>query len=242
MHFRIILAGFLLGLPLFSAMNIVVPRGQLLPLWAPNPASQIYEPPSDSHVLQDGISGSRSDLQLEIRVITQRYCKAMGDATDDMKMELELRYTNLSKDRLIFYKYSHHILRFSVSRNAEDALAKQFEMDATQTFYTDESVLKISDQEFDKYFVVLLHNESYRTTTDLVVPVSRDNSLRRPSALSDGEHVLQVRVATWPGNADTSSADLKEKWRYLGMLWSKNAISLPVRFEIQRPYQVERCQ
>jgi len=241
MRFRVILFGFLLGLPLFSIMNIAATWKQLFPRWMQNVEYQIYESPSNRHILQDGINASRSDLQLEIRVIAQRYCKAVGDVTDNMKMELELRYTNLGKDRLILYKYSYNILRFSVSRNVEDALAKRFEVDATQTFYTDDSVLKIDDREFDKYFVILLHNESYRTTAEIVMPVSRDNSLRKPSDLSDGEHVLQVWVSTWPGNAETSPADLKEKWRYLGMLWSKSVVSLPTRFEIQRPYQVERC-
>lgn len=185
---------------------------------------------------------SSPTLRLKIKVAEQRYCKSQVSRKTSLLMKLQLNYTNVGEEPIILYKSSSDIIEFMISRNLENMTIGQFDVRATQTAVTDGMPLHVDDLSPGKFFAIVSPGKSFEVRSELsleVLPNNNDTSL--PSILATGKHYLQIRVATWP-MADASVANLRERWKNIGVLWSDSVISLPIQFTVEKQSKIPLCK
>src|SRR5262249_4335279 len=157
----------------------------------------------------------------------QRYCRP-----STLRIVLSLDFMNTGKDRLIFFKSGHRIAEYTISRTLENALAKKYEsnvrLSGTVDFLEDITSLIDTPVPSDDFFIVIPPGESYRSEERLTIPIEVNPSTKQAD-LSEGEHFLEVTLATWP-NIDARPGKLRERWKEYGYLYSKGITSSPVSF------------
>jgi hypothetical protein len=149
-----------------------------------------------------------------------------------MQIELELHYTNMGKESVILYKGSDIIFRSMISRNEDEAAAKQFEVEWSITVVTKGSSGSIEELSPGTAFVILRPGDSYKTRSSLAIPIVNGKIGGVSRAAAKGEHFLQVMVSTWP-ESERVAKRLRQRWKHIGFLWFEDIIStpMPLRFE-----------
>lgn len=69
---------------------------------------------------------SRDELPIRVTttVLSQQYCKEpSSDVSDNLRMKLRLRYTNVGTQPLILYKHENTVFREMISRDPSAAAA-----------------------------------------------------------------------------------------------------------------------
>lgn len=179
-----------------------------------------------------------ASLQLSTSIIGQQYCKG-DDELDVLQIQLRLRYTNLSQQPLILYKGSTLIYRQMISRNVEAALAADYELASSNLVY-EEGAAKIGGAQPGKLFVILQPSGSFETTTLVAIPATH-GAVKISGAVVTGEHVLQVRVSTWP-ESESLAGKLRARWRKRGYLWTDAVVSSPMTFTVEKNRPTVTCR
>jgi len=190
------------------------------------------------------ISSSAPDVQLKIQVKEQRYCHSSIPNHNVIQLILSVDFVNIGKDRLIFFKSGHRIVECMLSRTQDDALAKQYEshdwLHGTNQFLDDITSLIDTPAPSNDFFIVVSPGELYRSEERLSIPIEVNEGTQQPNNLPEGEHFLQVTLVTWP-DVDTQPANLRERWKVYGYLYSKAVTSAPVSFTFFPYTNTERC-
>jgi len=187
---------------------------------------------------QANISNPAVDVQLKIRIKEQRYCRP-----NSLRMILSLDFINTGKDRLIFFKSGHRIAEYTISRTLENVLAKKYEshqlLYGSVDFLEDITALVDTPAPSDVFFIVIPPSESYRSEVRLTIPIEV-SPFTKQTDLSEGEHFLEVTLATWP-NIGIGPDKLRERWKDYGYLYAKGITSAaPVSFTFFKT-EPERC-
>ena len=174
-------------------------------------------------------------LRLTTSVVKEDYCSEM-DATF-LQWRLKLIYTNVGKRPVLLDSKSKFIYRPLVSRDLKAASARQYEQ-APSSFYPDLSKLGFESTPKEDSFILLKPGEVFNVEADCRVRVD-DGIPEIENDLRVGDHVLQVRVATWYYYAD--AATYRAQWKSRGYLYSGNIISVPMPFTIKKERTVTAC-
>jgi len=122
-------------------------------------------------------------------------------------------------------------------RNPKAAAARRYEYDPSAS-YADLSKLGFRNTPEADSFVVLKPGESFRLETDFRVHLY-DGTKDSRDFLHPGNHILEVRVATWYYYAEPRI--YRERWIDKGYLWFQNVTSLPMPFTVERNPVVTPC-
>ena len=179
-------------------------------------------------------------LRLAIDIIGAKYCRG-DDELDVLHLDIQLRYTNVSEQSIILYRGSKLILRQFISRNEKDALDGIHEAELKFTVYPlGVPTIKGGVAPLPASFVILRSGKSYEIRSSTTIIVLRNDEDRIPGAIGSGDHVLQVKVATWTGSKELAER-LRKRWQRYGLLWYEPVISQPLPFKVEKRRVVENC-
>jgi hypothetical protein len=192
-----------------------------------------------SEASQCGEARQEQPLQLTTSVVSQRYCEA-DDEVDALQLELKLRYTNAGSDAIILDKSSGEIPHVMVSRNLEEAKARQYVSDVRLSLYSvEERKQVVYGSSPGDGFVYLAPGASYETEGYVTLTALRGETKLR-GHLEAGNYVLQVTTSTWP-ESESLAKELRVRWRERGVLWYGNVTSEPMSFEVAKNRIVIDC-
>jgi hypothetical protein len=174
-------------------------------------------------------------LRLTTRIVKERYCSDIGSSF--LEWTLNLTYTNIGNRPVLLDKKSTWIYRSLVSRDLKAASADQYEQ-APSSSYGDLSKWGFVSTPNEDSFAVLKPGESFDVEANCRVSIY-DGTPDTEDALHAGNHVLQIRVATWYYYADPKF--YRDKWRSRGYLYSGNVTSLPMPFTIEQQRRFMPC-
>lgn len=179
-------------------------------------------------------------LKLTTRVLNQRLC--VGDSeVSTLVIRLRLHYSNESQCPIILYKGSNQAPSIMVSETATDALAGKLELSLSLTMLSSGKPEITRTQRLDDSFVVLAKGSSFETNSEIPIPFAVDDQTVPPGAIKKGEHVLQLKVITWPESLDLAK-QLGAQWRDRGYLWHEVVQSEPMPFRIEQQAKLENCR
>jgi len=154
-----------------------------------------------------------------------------------LRASLQLTYLNAGQQPIILYRGSSLAEYVLISRNAQDAKNKRYEVNQHVGWVTSGEPKLVEGIEPGDEFVVLTPGQSYRTETEISTAVAIEQS---SNFLKPGKHVLQIVVDPWLGN-DTQLERLKSRWKKTGLLWGSLIRSEPMPIEIEIEPKIVRC-
>jgi hypothetical protein len=174
-------------------------------------------------------------LRLTTSIVKESYCSDIGSSF--LEWTLNLTYTNIGNRPILVDKKSSWIYRTMVSRNLRAASAGRYEYDPS-SFHSDLSKIGFLNTAEADSFVVLKPGESFSVEANCRAQL-HDGTKDSEDSLHPGNHVLQVRVATWRYYADPKV--YRDKWSNRGYLWFGNVTSLPMPFTIEKQRTLVPC-
>ena len=178
-------------------------------------------------------------FKVAINVVDQKYCTGDADL-DALRMSVRFTFTNTSNRRLILYKSANLISRIMIGETLADIEAARFQVDSSVTELTAGGRECFQGSVPSRCFVVLPPGASYEAQAAVGVFVVRDETREFTGAVRSGEHVLQVRVSTWPESAELAN-ELRRRWARIGYLWYDPITSVPMSFTVQKQRKVVDC-
>lgn len=184
--------------------------------------------------------GQERDLRLTATITGQQSC-AVSASVDALRLNLQLRYTNVGKEKLILYKGNRLFFQIFIGRGGADAATRRSELRTTHSRYFDEQPEKIVASAPGSVFTTLSPGDSYETKQVISVPVARDGEGLFNVSIAAGEHLLNVAASTWYESKKLAE-DLRARWRTHGFLWTDPLISNEVAFVVDKKYSTAACQ
>lgn len=184
--------------------------------------------------------GQERDLRLTINIVSQQACALNADL-DALQLTLQLRYANVGNRKLILYKGNRLFYQVYISRSAEAAAARKFELRTTHARYFDEQPEKIWQANPGDVFTALSPGTSYQTRQVISLPVARGAVKQSSDTISGGEHVLFLIASTW-FESKKLAEELRGRWRDRGLLWTDTLSSNAVNFSVARERATLTCQ
>lgn len=150
-------------------------------------------------------------------------------------MTLQSEYKNTGDKDLILFKYALYPFQYRVSKTVQAALDKRYETVISPMMGSGPSHVQWRDKPPTDYFVVLKPQQSYLpvNTIKTVLVLNESDKPRSKQYLAPGEHVLQLKVATWPIEEDRA-AEFRDRWQRFGSLWTDNVLSIPMTFRVDK--------
>ena len=186
---------------------------------------------------------TQKPLRLTLKVTDSRYCVG-DDEIDELQLKLRFVYENRTAGPVILYKLPPEPTRVMIARTLADAAAQQYELDFTQTWYSDkgndEASACYKDAAPGNCFITIAAGSSYEVDGDVRVFAVRGDVKDVPGAIKSGEHALQLVVPTWSESGKLAQ-ELATRWRAHGSLWSKPLTSEPLTFTIDKDRKVVAC-
>lgn len=186
---------------------------------------------------------TQKPLRLTLKVTDSRYCVG-DDEIDGLLLKLRFVYENRTAGPVILFKSSPQPTRVMIARTLKDATAQQYEIDFTQTWYSDngndEPSACYKEAAPGNCFVTIAAGSSYEVDGDARVFAVRGDVKDVPGAVKSGEHALQLVVPTWSESGKLAQ-ELTNRWRAHGTLWSKPLTSEPLTFTIDKDRTVVAC-
>lgn len=186
------------------------------------------------------VFGQDTGLQLTTNIISQRLC-TVSASNDALQLTLQLRYTNVGRQKLILYKGNRLFYQIFISSSREEAMVRRNELRMTHARYYDEQPEKIISPTPGSVFTILSPGASYETRHVISVPVARDGPGRFNISISAGEHVLHLTSSTWYESKQLAE-DLRERWRTRGFLWTDPLASNSVALVVDKNSPAVACQ
>ena len=180
---------------------------------------------------------SKPELQLITEAVDAKFCES-----DYLRLQLRLRYYNNGNQTIILSRYSDRIAGYFISKSVNDAKKEKYEQSYSPT-YGRVTVLEIIDTKApNEEFVILKPADSYELTVPAHFTFLYDGKDEDPGLLRPGDHVLEIRVQTWPVKQNVTTK-LRKLWsdRGFGYLWTDSIMSQPMMFTIPKTRQVVRC-
>jgi hypothetical protein len=178
-------------------------------------------------------------LELGIGLINQSYCAANAKTTS-LEMDLTLRYTNRSNQRIILYR-GHDLFYQTRIRREADAPSEPYTILSINSRYFDEELEAIDRPVPGREFVNLAPGASYERSLKVGIGVVGAKGDRANDAIRAGEHTLQLVVSawykTWP-----LGATLRERWQSRGYLWLDPLVSNQLPFSAEPPKTLAACR
>jgi hypothetical protein len=184
--------------------------------------------------------GQERELQLATSIVNQQSCM-VNDKVDALRLMLQLRYTNVGKEKLILYKGNRFFFQVFISRGGAEAAARKSELRATHARYFDEQPEKIVASAPGSVFTILSPGSSYETRQIVSVPVARNGDAIFNVSIATGEHLLSVASSTWYESKKVAD-NLRERWRTRGFLWTDPLFSNSVNFAVSGERSNAVCQ
>lgn len=173
---------------------------------------------------------------LTTSLISRRFC-AGDEEVAVMQAKLKLQYHNQGSQPVILSKRSVSISALIISSTTADASAGKHEQTVDLHKVADEA--RIATQNYDAELVVILAGESYYAET--MVPVTFSlTSQRVAGAVAPGQHVLQVRINTFPTGGRLREY-AEQLARQKGYVWRNYVLSAPMTFEIESTPKLDSC-
>lgn len=179
--------------------------------------------------------------QLELTTtIVRRWSCGPGS----LSLTLKLSFRNAGTESIILSK---RILmgRIMVSRNLDDAAAKKYSLSLRYTEFAGENEpgFGFNTPTDLSGFVVLRPKEVYESEESISIPtrlVALPGTKPLPEVdLSDGTHLLQIEVGSWPYVADP--APIRQSWKDKGYLWTRGLLSTAMSFTVKKDEPVTKC-
>jgi hypothetical protein len=171
--------------------------------------------------------------------MSSEYC--VGDAElDGLRLKVRLIYTNKGSEKIILYKGSRLVSKTMISRNFEEAAARHFEINSSQTQLTAGGNECYRGAVPNKCFVVLAPGASYEVEGIVGAFVVRGDAREITGAVKSGEHVFQVEVVTWY-ESNEMAKNLRARWLRHGILWFQPITSAPAPFSVEQNRRVVDC-
>jgi hypothetical protein len=174
----------------------------------------------------------RDSLQLTTRIMGQQYCRGQ------LRMALQLKYTNIGNQTLILFKESTAVSQALVSLNLEDAKAERYEQDLQFT----NNVISEERLRVDKVpgpdFVTLDPGSSF--VADSKVIIFTAEATIGSHGLTSGRYMLQLKVQTWY-ETEKLASQLRKSWKKTGVLWTADVTSMPMPFIVEIPQKAVYC-
>jgi hypothetical protein len=174
-------------------------------------------------------------VRLTTSIVKEDYCSEYGATF--LQWRLKLTYTNIGERPVLIDSKSKWIYRALVSRDLKAASAEQYEQ-APFASYADVSQFGFVSTPEEDSFVLLKPGAVFNVEADCRVRLS-SGTPDTTDDLRSGDHVLQVRVATWYYYVDP--ATYREKWSSRGYVYSGNITSVPLPFTIKKERTVTAC-
>jgi len=162
---------------------------------------------------------------------------------DGLQLKLRFVYENRTTGPVILYKHSPMPSRVMVARSLRDAAAQQYELDFTQTWYTNkgsDEAACYKESAPGNCFVTIAAGSSYETEGEQRVFAVRGDVKDIPGAVKSGEHVLQLVIPTWDESGKLGQ-EVANRWRSHGSLWYRPLTSEPLTFTIDKERKVVEC-
>lgn len=173
----------------------------------------------------------RAALRLTTDILGARYCQADEAGHRMLNLRLGLHYINAGERPIILW-HSREVDYEYVSRTAADAEAHRYEVNSSLTWITSGPLPDLEADVPGPLFAILQPGGSYDTDTEIRLSIGvKDAAALRPGEVPLGEHVLQVKVPTWPAGEEMA-ARLGALWRERGDLWTKSVTSEPMPFTV----------
>jgi hypothetical protein len=188
----------------------------------------------DEKFKQSGKSISdKPEVQLTTEIVSRRYCKGDNEP-DALDLNLKLSFENTGNQPLILYKSSDRIVQ-QIVRDIDGNI----EFDSRLGWLTS-SKREVDESSLGKSFAVLPPNKIYEMQTTARIFVAREGTGKTSDAIGNGEHLLQVRVASWHGAQELADR-LQQSWEQSGLLWTNSILSLPMKFKVDSKRKLSRC-
>lgn len=129
-----------------------------------------------------------------------------------------------------------------VSRNLDDAAAKKYALSIRYSDFDPGPGDGFYTPDLSR-FVLLRQGRGIRIRGEHFFPDSF--SLRAPARpfpennISEGTHLLQVVVCTWPYVADPKP--IRKEWKGKGFLWTAGLLSEPMPFTVDKDEPITKC-
>ena len=165
-------------------------------------------------------------IVLETEVLSQGYC-----ASDNLRLHLRLKYTNVGSEPRILYKYTFGIFGHMVSSDPAAALKGKYQYNPSVQLNVSMPAEINAAVPSNSLFVILKPNESHSLEADIHLLLD-DGKERSRNYLRPGTHALQLLVGTWyrdPALARTLAA----RWQKYGVLQWWDIKSEPMTFTIE---------
>lgn len=177
-------------------------------------------------------------LELTAEIISQNYCAASSDSVT-LELNLKLRYTNVGNQKLILYK-GHDLFYQTRIRSAAGGVPP-YEVLFLNSRYFDEEFEAIDQALPGKVFVSLSPGAVYERKLAVGIAVVQEGVGRGNSAISAGDHTLQLIVSTWYKSRKVAEK-LRQQWEQKGLLWFDPVVSPPIHFLAERPLSPAPCK
>jgi hypothetical protein len=155
-------------------------------------------------------------------------------------MDLTLRYTNRSNQKIILYR-GHDLFYQTRIRRATDAQSDPYTVLSINSRYFDEEFELIDRPLPGRVFVNLAPGASYERSLRVGIGVVATKGERASDAIRAGGHTLQLIVSawykTWP-----LGLTLRERWQLRGYLWLEPLVSNQLPFSAEPPKTLAACR
>jgi hypothetical protein len=190
------------------------------------------------------------DLSVKAGIITQSYCH-VDDEAFTVRMDIKLRFTNVSEHPVILSKRVESPPIVRVARTIEDADKGDFEYDPNVDYFPIKlpPAPRFGKKPDEEHFITLAPGQSYeaRVVSAVFGSTVVGKAGKGTGLLTKGSHVLQLGVGAWPYQWPyfTSSRDVKElsdRWIKYGHLASGFVYSDSVAFAIPDTFDNPPCE
>lgn len=184
------------------------------------------------------VKPSKPPLELTAEIISQNYCATSSDSVA-LEMNLKLRYQNVGRQKLILYK--GHDLFYQTRIRSASSGARPYEVLFLNSRYFDEEIEAIDQAVPGKVFTTLAPGAVYERRLAVGIPVVSAGVDRGNSAITNGDHTLQLIISTWYKTRKLAET-LRQEWERRGLLWFDPVVSAPIRFRVERLQSPALCK
>lgn len=170
---------------------------------------------------------------------SSRTLRSARPRSSTSRWTLRLTYANTGEQTILLDRRSSAIFRSMVSRSLKAAAAKRY-TETTRFSYFDLRKVGFREGEFPREdaFVTLKPGELYSLEKEGFGVRLYDGTKDSEDELRPGHYFLQLRVAT--RYYLIQPEEYRERWRDKGYLWSKNVISEPMPFTVEKKPAVSK--
>lgn len=214
---------------MFALYRYALIRSLIIALFLLNVAASISAQPK----------APKPALELTAAIVSQRYCAVTVDSSS-LQLTLKVQYRNVASERLILYK-GHDLFFQTRIRSAPGNPAGPYEVWVLNSRYFDEELEPIDEVSPGRVFTILPPGGVYQREIVIGVGLVGGKAERGDSAISAGDHTLQLSVSTWYKSRSLAQK-LRQQWQRKGLLWFDPLASTPIRFTARRPDAIVPCR